>query len=258
MKVVILCGGLGTRLREQTEFMPKPMIPVGNRPILWHIMKIFYHQGFNEFVLPLGYKGEVIKDYFVHYKWKSSDFTLEIQKENKMVFHDEQKCENWTIHFVDTGVHTKTARRVHLVRKLLGGDKQFMLTYGDGVADIDLTKLIEFHDSKGLAATMTGFKPRQRFGLVEEKNGVVTRFKEKPRMSDLANCGFMVFDKKALDYFTEKDEMLETDVLPRMAEDRQLSVYVHEGCWYYMDTQRDYEELTKRWEENPAWKTWKD
>ncbi|MBU0762756.1 MAG: glucose-1-phosphate cytidylyltransferase [Candidatus Altiarchaeota archaeon] len=258
MKVVILCGGLGTRLREQTEFIPKPMVPVGNRPILWHIMKIYYHQGFNEFILPLGYKGDVIKDYFVNYKWKSSDFTLEMHKNNRMEFHDEQKCENWTIHFIDTGVHTKTAKRVQMVKKLLTQDKQFMLTYGDGVADIRLDKLLQYHDSKGLAATMSGFRPKGRFGLVEEKDGVVKRFKEKPVMDDWANCGFMVFQKKALEYFTEKDVMLETDVLPKIAKDKQLAVYPHEGSWHYMDTQRDYEELNRLWGKTPTWKTWKD
>ncbi|MDD5111636.1 MAG: sugar phosphate nucleotidyltransferase [Candidatus Altiarchaeota archaeon] len=258
MKVVILCGGLGTRLREQTEFIPKPMIPIGNHPILWHVMKIFHHQGFNEFVLPLGYKGEMIKDYFVHYKWKSSDFTLKINKDSEMIFHDDGKCEDWVIHFIDTGLYTNTSRRVHLVKKLLEDDDRFLLTYGDGVGDINLKKLVEFHSSKGLTATITGFKPRQRFGMVEEKDGVVTRFKEKPMMSDWINSGFMVMDRKALDYFDGDNVMLETSVLPAMAKDKQLAVYPHEGCWYYMDTQRDYEELNKIWENKPGWKIWKD
>jgi glucose-1-phosphate cytidylyltransferase len=257
-KVVILCGGMGTRLREQTEFIPKPMLEIGNRPILWHIMKIFYHQGFNEFVLPLGYRGDVIKDYFVNYKWKSSDFTLELQENNRLSFHDEHKCEKWKIHFVDTGIRTKTARRVHLVRRLLDKDDYFMLTYGDSVADIDLKKLTEFHREKGLTATITGFRPKQRFGIVEEKGGTVTRFKEKPDMSDWVNCGFMVFNRDGLDYFSEKDVMLETDVLPEIAKDGELALFTHQGSWHYMDTQRDFEELNRLWEDKPPWKIWED
>jgi glucose-1-phosphate cytidylyltransferase len=258
MKVIILCGGLGTRLREQTEFIPKPMVPIGTRPILWHIMKIYYHQGFNEFILPLGYKGELIKDYFVHYKWKSSDFTLEIEKDNKIEFHDSQGCENWKIHFVDTGLHTSTAKRVYLVKKLIENDPQFMLTYGDGVADINLKELMDFHKSKKAVATITGYRPQQRFGLVEEREGTVMRFKEKPQMSDLVNCGFMIFNREALKYFNDKDVMLETEVLPRIAKDGLLGVYTHQGSWHYMDTQRDYELLNKIWEEGPKWKIWND
>jgi len=258
MKTVILCGGLGTRLREQTEFIPKPMVTVGGKPILWHIMKIYYHQGFNEFVLPLGYKGEMIKEYFMHYKWKSSDFTLEVGKDKGVEFHNNKECENWKIHFVDTGLLTKTAKRVYLIKKFLQDEEYFMLTYGDGVADIDLKKLLEFHKKKGLLATITGFKPQQRFGLVEAKNGKVEKFKEKPQMTDMVNIGFMVFSRKALDYFTENDTMLETDVLPRIAKDGQLAVYEHTGEWNYMDTQRDWEELNKIWEQSPVWKIWKD
>ncbi|MEM3585168.1 MAG: sugar phosphate nucleotidyltransferase [Candidatus Woesearchaeota archaeon] len=258
MKVVILCGGLGTRLREQTEFIPKPLVPIGGKPILWHIMKIYYHQGFNEFVLPLGYKGELIKEYFMHYKWKSSDFTLEFGKTNEIIFHPNKECENWKIHFIDTGLLTKTAKRVYLVRKLLEEDESFMLTYGDGVADIDLKKLFEFHKQNKRMATITGFRPNNRFGLIEAENNIVKSFREKPRMTDMVNIGFMIFNKAALNYFTEEDVMLETDILPKMARDGQISVYEHKGEWYYMDTQRDWEELNKVWEQNPVWKIWKD
>ena len=258
MKVIILCGGLGTRLREQTEFIPKPMVTVGGKPILWHIMKIYYHQGFNEFVLPLGYKGEVIKEYFMHYKWKNSDFTLEVGKDKGAEFHNNKECENWKIHFIDTGLLTKTARRVHLLKKVLTDEDGFMLTYGDGVADINLKELLEFHKKKGLLATITGFKPNHRFGLVEERDGKVKKFKEKPQMSDMVNIGFMVFSKKALDYFTEEDVMLETEVLPKIAKDGKLAIYEHKGSWHYMDTQRDWEELNKIWEQKPVWKIWKD
>jgi len=258
MKVVILCGGLGTRLREQTTFIPKPMVPIGDKPILWHIMKIFYHQGFNEFVLPLGYKGELIKEFFVHYKSASSDFTLDIDKENNIEFHNNRKCEAWKIHFIETGLLTKTAKRISLLKKVLDDEDGFIVTYGDGVADINLKELIAFHKKKGLLATVTGFKPYHRFGFIDEKNGIVKQFREKPRMQSMVNIGFMIFRKEALDYFTEEDTMLELDVLPRIAKDGKLSVYEHNGSWYYMDTLRDWEELNQIWEQNPVWKIWKD
>jgi glucose-1-phosphate cytidylyltransferase len=256
MKVVILCGGLGTRLREQTEFIPKPMLPIGGKPILWHIMKIYHHQGFSDFVLPLGYKGDVIKDYFVNYKWKSSDFTLEVQEDNRMVFHDEHKCERWRIHFIDTGSNSSTGLRIHLVRKLLEDDERFMLTYGDGVADIDLNDLLEFHIRKGVLGTLTGHKPTSRFGIIDEEDGIVLGFREKPQSSDYINSGFMVFERGALDYFNGDDVMLETGVLPMMARDRQLAIYNHVGSWYWMDTQRDWERLNSLWETNPSWRMW--
>lgn len=258
IKVIILCGGLGTRLREQTEFIPKPMVQIGNKPILWHIMKIFYHQGFREFILPLGYKGDVIKDYFTRYKLRNSDYTLDMNHEKGIIYHEGDKCENWKIHFVETGLNTNTAGRIYLIKKLIENDNNFIVTYGDGVSDIDLNRLIEFHKSKNVIGTVTGFKPFHRFGIIEEEEGVVKRFREKPQMNDLINCGFMLFDKKALDYFKENDATLEKDVLPRIAKDNQLAVYHHKGCWHYMDTQRDYEILNKIWEENPEWKIWKD
>jgi glucose-1-phosphate cytidylyltransferase len=256
-KVVILCGGLGTRLREQTEFVPKPLIPIGSKPILWHIMKIFCHQGFREFVLPLGYRGDMIKEYFVHYRWRNYDFSLDMRGRGSIRVHDGQKCDSWKIHFVDTGVPTNTARRVYLIRRLLEKDDRFMLTYGDGVADVDIKKLIELHESKGCMATITGFRPEHRFGIIESNNGQVLKFKEKPMMSDWVNCGFMVFNREALDYFDGEDIMLE-EVLHRIAKDDQLAVYKHEGCWHYMDTQRDYEELNRIWGINPGWKVWTD
>ncbi len=258
MKVIILCGGLGSRLREQTEFIPKPMLTIGGRPIIWHIMKMYYHHGFREFVLPLGYKGEMIKDYFIHYKWKSSDFTLEVKGDNELTFHDEHKCESWKIHFIDTGINTKTSKRVKLVKRIINNDKRFMLTYGDGVSDVDVKKLLEYHISKGLSATLTGFKPINRFGVIGEKYGVVTNFKEKPKMTGYVNSGYMVFEKKAWKYFTDEDVMLESDVLPNIAKDGELAIYNHTGVWHWMDTQRDWEELNRLWETDPGWKVWKD
>jgi glucose-1-phosphate cytidylyltransferase len=258
MKVVILCGGFGTRLKEQTEFIPKPMVAVGGKPLIWHILKIYYEQGFNEFILPLGYKGEIIKDFFVNYKWKSSDFTLEVDQDNKIQFHDEMKCEKWKIHFVDTGVNCLTSRRVFLIKHLIKNDEQFMLTYGDGISDIILKELVKFHSSKNTLGTITGTRPRQKFGLVEQENGIIRKFKEKPEMKDLVNCGFMIFEKEALGYFNGENTMLEYDVLPRMSKDNKLSIYEHKGFWHCIDTQRDYEEANRLWENNPKWKIWKD
>jgi len=257
IKVVILCGGFGTRLKEQTEFIPKPMVRIGDQPIIWHIMKIYDHYGFKEFVLPLGYKGEMIKDFFVNYNWKQSDFTLNIKKGVPLI-HDNQQCEDWTIHFVETGLATKTALRVERINHLLKDDERFMLTYGDGIGDIDIGKLLAFHKKKveeGAVATITGFAPTHRFGIVEYKDGLVVNFKEKPRMIDRVNCGFMVFERTALKYFKGEDLMLE-ELLPAIAADGKLALYAHEGEWHAMDTQRDFEELNRLWNEEPDWKVW--
>jgi glucose-1-phosphate cytidylyltransferase len=256
-KVVILCGGFGTRLKEQTEFIPKPMVRVGENPIIWHIMKIYDHYGFREFVLPLGYKGDMIKDYFVHYNWQHADFTLEIKKGVPHV-HNHDKCEDWTIHFVDTGIATHTALRVEQVRHLLDKDQRFMLTYGDGVGDIDIARLLAFHKEKveqGAVATITGFTPTHRFGIVDHEDGFVKSFKEKPKMIDRVNCGFMVFEHTAFAYFKGEDIMMEK-LLPQIAADGKLALYEHSGEWYPMDTQREYEELNKLWSEGPPWKVW--
>jgi len=254
IKVIILCGGLGTRLREQTEFIPKPMIMIGNRPMLWHIMKIYYHQGFREFILPLGYKGDMIKEYFINYRWKTRDLMIDDEK----IIYNGAPSEKWKIHFVDTGINTLTARRVYLVKHLIKDDEQFMLTYGDGVADIDLNGLLAIHKEKGKLATVSGSRPFHRFGIINEKDNIITHFSEKPQMKDWVNAGFMVFDNKALDYFTESNTMFETDVMPRLARDNQVSVYFHNGSWYFMDTQRDCEIINEEWEKDPVWKVWKD
>ena len=256
MKVVILCGGYGTRLREQTDFIPKPLVPIGDKPILWHIIKLYYHQGFNEFILPLGYKGHMIKDYFLNYAEHKSDFT--IHNNHEIAFHNKNLCEDWKIHFVETGIDSLTGKRIFLIKHLLQDDDCFMLTYGDGVANIDLNALLNFHKQKNKLATLTGFRPFHRFGLVEANDGIVTKFIEKPQLKDYVNCGFMILNNKALDYFSSENTPLESDVLPRLANDNQIAMYTHNGIWHYMDTQRDYEELNKLWLENPLWKIWNE
>jgi len=253
IKVVILCGGKGTRFREQTEFIPKPMALIGNHPILWHIMKIYDHYGFKEFILPLGYKGEMIKDFFTNYIPKTKNISVNI-KTGKITVHEENK-EDWTIHMVDTGVDSTTGKRISMVKHLLKDDPYFMVTYGDGVANMPIDKLLDYHKKSGSIATISGYRPHHRFGIVEHKDGKITDFKEKPRMQDLVNCGFMVFSKEAIPYFTGEEMMLE-ELLPKMAEEEKASIYPHEGFWISMDTQRDFEELNEIWNKDPVWKVW--
>lgn len=253
MKVVILCGGRGTRFREQTEFIPKPMALIGNKPILWHIMKIYSHHGFNDFILPLGYKGDMIKDYFAHYAQRSHDFMINT-KTGKFITHDGP-IDDWNIHLIDTELDATTAKRISMIKHLLEDDDHFMLTYGDGVADIDLHKLIDFHKRSGRLVTISGYTPCHRFGIVEHKDGKVVTFNEKPLMNELINCGFMVFSKEALKYFDGTEIMLE-NLLTKIANDHQVSIYIHKGFWTSMDTQREYEDLNALWKSGPAWKIW--
>lgn len=261
MKVVILCGGMGTRLREETEFKPKPMVQIGDKPILWHIMKIYMHYGFNEFILCLGYKGEVIKQFFYHYDLMNSDFTIEYDAEGKRILtrHSPPK-ERWKVTLVDTGIDTLKASRIKMVSKYIDGEN-FFATYGDGVADINLRELLEFHLSHGKIATVTGVSVASRFGELEIEGNRVVCFKEKVKnSSSFINGGFFVFNRKIFDYIPDTPYCeLETDVLERLAHDGELMVYKHRGFWACMDTYRDYEYLNKLWKEKKAfWKVWKD
>ena len=203
MKTIILCGGKGTRMKEETEYRPKPMVEIGGRPIMWHIMKIYAHYGFNEFILALGYKGDMIKDYFLGAKHFLNDFTLDTS-DHSVELHSRNH-EDFKITFADTGQESLTGERVLQVKKYLGGDKEFMVTYGDGVADIDLRKLVEFHRKQGTIATLTGVGPRSRFGLirVDERKGVASHFQQNPVLDDYISGGFMIFDRKALEYIDE-------------------------------------------------------
>lgn len=256
MKVIILCGGLGTRLKEQTEYIPKPMVMVGDNPILWHIMKLYDHFGFKEFILTLGYKGDAIKRYFFEYNiMRSQNTTVTLGDGARK--HDGPPCpEDWKVHLVDTGVETMTARRIKLVEGAVRDDEMFLVTYGDGVADIDVHAVIEFHKRRGLLATIAGYTPISRWGVIEEESGVVKRFVEKPKTKDLINMGFMVFSKGALAYFAD-NTMLERGPLVELARDGQLAIYRHDGFFFAMDTQREYEELNRLWREDPKWKVWK-
>jgi len=231
---IILCGGMGTRLREETEFKPKPMVLIGNKPLLWHIMKIYAHHGYRDFILALGYKGDCIRDYL------RGDDSLE---EN-----------NFRIISADTGLETPHGERVLSLKNYISGDL-FMVTYGDGVADIDIDKLIEFHKAKNKIATITGVHPTSRWGLVKvDSNDLITRFDQKPVLYGYVNGGFMVFKKEFFN-FLKPGDMIE-DALTRLAAQGQVALYKHEKFWYGMDTYRDFLELNKLWKESPKWKIW--
>ena len=257
MKVLILAGGMGTRLSEETNLIPKPMVEIDGKPILWHIMKIYSAHGYNDFIILLGYKGYVIKEYFANYFLHKSDVTFNM-KENKMIIHEEH-CEPWNVTLIDTGLHTMTGGRVKRAQKYVG-DEPFMLTYGDGVSDIDIGKLVEFHKAHGKAATMTSVQPEGRFGaLVFNENGEVTSFAEKPKGDgSWINAGFFVCEPKVFDYITEGDgTIFERSPLENLAKDGELYTYHHNGFWKCMDTLRDKQQLQAMCDEgNAPWISW--
>lgn len=253
MKTVILCGGIGYRLKEETEFRPKPMIEVGGKPILWHIMKIYEHFGFNEFIVALGYKGNLIKDYFASKKYYDGDFTIDTFR-NKIKHYRPNSADHFKITFVDTGIESLTGERVRRVKKYIDSDN-FMLTYGDGVADVNIKSLLKLHKSKKVLATLTGVHPHLKYGGIDfNKNKMVTKFEKKARLKQLINGGFMVLEKKVVDLIAP-DSMIE-DVFEKLALQNRLAVNVHEGFFHSMDTYQDVEELNTIWNEDPAWKIW--
>lgn len=256
MKIVILCGGKGTRLKELTEEIPKPLVEIGGMPIVWHIMKIYSNYGFNDFILCLGYKGEAIKRYFKDYKAIKGDFTLNLASEN-IKSHDENN-ENWNITFAETGLETNTGGRIKKIEKYIEDDT-FFCTYGDGLSDINLKELLSFHKNKGKTATMTCINPLSPFGLVKfDENGIITESKEKPRMEGWINGGFFVFNKKIFGYLKE-NSILEKDVFDKLVEEKQLCAYPFKGFWDCMDTFKDNQTLTELWKNNNApWKVWND
>lgn len=259
MQVIILCGGLGTRLREETEFRPKPMVNVGPRPILWHIMKIYARYGHTEFILPLGYKGEVIKDYFCHYELMNNDITIELGKPDSFCLHNCHDERGWKITLANTGERTLKGGRLKRVERYVTGDT-FMLTYGDGVADVDLDALVAFHRSHGKTCTVTGINPTSQFGGLHVDGDRVVNFREKPKEAteNLVSGGFFVFNRRIFDYLTSDENCdLEYGPLERLAAEGELMVHRHAGFWYCMDTQRDMDKLNQMWDAgNPPWKTW--
>jgi glucose-1-phosphate cytidylyltransferase len=260
MKTVILCGGMGTRLSEETSLRPKPMVTVGGRPILWHIMNIYGAAGINEFVLALGYKGEMIKEYFLNYYALNNDFEVDLTTGQLSI---ERRCRrDWKVRLVDTGERTLTGSRLLRLKPHLQNQGTFLLTYGDGVSDIEIKKLLEFHKSHGKLATVMAVQPTARFGELQMDSGAkVTRFKEKPlNGAGWANGGFFVFEPGVFDYIPQNDETpLEGAPLENLTRDGQLVAYKHPGYWQCMDTIRDRELLESQWQSGEApWKVWKD
>ena len=259
MQAIILCGGFGTRLREETEFRPKPMIQIGHRPILWHIMKLYSHHGINDFILAAGYKSEVIKQYFLHYEVMDNDVTVELGREKTIKIHRPKvEEESWRVTIADTGeTALKGARLKRVARHIV--EDTFMVTYGDGVADVDLAKLLAFHRAHGKMATVTGIRPVSRFGELNVQGDRVTAFFEKPAsVDDFTNGGFFVFQRKILDYLRDADDCdLEVGALEKLASTGELMIYRHNGFWACMDTQRDVDQLRRLWAYGTApWKVW--
>lgn len=255
MKVVILAGGLGTRLAEETEVRPKPMVEIGGKPILWHIMKHFAHHGFEEFVIALGYKGELVKRWFLDRLEMGSDVTVDLARGK--IFHHGHEPEPWVVHLHDTGVATNTGGRLMRLREALG-DEPFLLTYGDGVGDVDLAELTRVHRAHGKLATVTAVRPPARYGGLFFEGPLVSRFTEKPQAGEgWINGGFMVFEPAIFRYLGADDLSLEVDVLERLAAEAQLGAHRHHGFWQCMDTLRDKRCLEALWQDGRApWRVW--
>lgn len=257
MKVVLLAGGFGTRLAEETEVKPKPMVEIGDRPILWHIMKHFAQYGFKEFVIALGYRGEVIKRFFLDQVTMQGNLTINMRANGKKVTARDQNHEDWIVHLVDTGPDTNTGGRIGRVRHLLK-EETFMLTYGDGVANVDLHALLAFHRQRGCAVTLTAVRPPARFGGLLFKGDMVAEFTEKPQIGEgWINGGFMVMEPDVLKYIESDQTNLESDVLEHLAAEGRLAAYRHQDFWQCMDTLRDKRQLESLWRQGRApWKTW--
>lgn len=258
MKVIILCGGVGTRLKEETEFKPKPMVYVGNKPLLWHIMKIYSHFGFNDFILALGYKADYIKDFFLNQKAFTTDFELNT-KNHKTKFHlqNREDIDNFKITFVDTGLDTLPGERILRCKKYIpDSDQYFMVTYGDGVSNINIKKLVAFHKKQKTTGTLSAVHPRSKYGLVEISSGNIMKgFTEKPVLTDWVNGGYMIFNYNFFEYLRPGE--LEHPALLRLAKEKQLSVYKHNNFWFAIDTYKELEDLNKIWDSGQApWKIW--
>ncbi len=258
MKVVILCGGLGSRLREETEFRPKPMLEIGGKPILNHIMNLFAHYDYKDFILCLGYKGEIIKEYFYNYELINNDFSIELGSKKRIQIHSKHRQAGWRVTLVDTGKGALKGARLYRVKKYISDDV-FLMTYGDGVADVNIPELLAFHRSHGKVATLTGINPASRFGELKTKNQEVLSFSEKPKEGNgLINGGFFVFSREIFNFLKDEDSCdLEIGALEEVAKQRQLMAYIHKGFWSCMDTLRDMEYLNRLWNQGEArWKIW--
>lgn len=259
MKVVILAGGYGTRISEESHLKPKPMLEIGDKPILWHIMKGYSAYGFDEFVICCGYKQHVIKEWFADYYLYNSDVTFDFTRENHMTVHNNVS-EPWKVTLVDTGLDTMTGGRIKRVQKYIG-DEAFMLTYGDAVSDVDFNKLISEHKASGKIATVTAISVDQRFGIMEiNKDGAITAFREKSDIdSNRISGGFMVLEPQVFDYLEGDETIFEKGPMMKLAAGGQFNAYLHDGFWQCMDTKREMDKLQKMWHDgNAPWKVWKD
>lgn len=258
MKVVILAGGFGTRISEESHLKPKPMIEIGEKPILWHIMKEYSYYGHNDFIICCGYKQHMIKEYFADYYLYNSDVTFDFGHENKMIVHNNVS-EPWKVTLVDTGLNTMTGGRIKRVKKYVGNET-FLMTYGDGVADININELIAFHKMNGKIATLTAVHVGQRFGVldIDRENGTIKAFREKSEADgSRINAGYMVLEPSVFDYIEGDETVFEQEPLRRLAENNQLDAYKHNGFWQCMDTKREMEMLEEMWESGKApWKVW--
>lgn len=258
MKTIILSGGLGYRLKEETEFKPKPMVQIGGKPILWHIMKIYSAAGFNDFIIALGYKGDMIKQYFLNQKHYLSNFTIQTKTGKTKILrnYNDDLHDDFNVTLVDTGEETLPGERILRLKDFIPEtDKYFMVTYGDGVSDIDIKKLVAFHKNQGTIGTITGVHPRSKYGLLKTNGkNIVEEFIEKPILKERTNGGFMIFKKEFFNYI--KPGEFEHEGLKRLVDIKQLSVFEHDGFWHSMDTYPDVESLNNIWNEEPKWKIW--
>lgn len=251
--VIILCGGEGTRMKEETEFKPKPLVNVGNKPIIWHIMKIYSHFGYNKFILALGYKGWEIKQYFLNSRSYNNDFKLNI-KSNNIKYISNGETDDFEIIFAETGLHTNTGERLRKVAKYIDAD-HFMLTYGDAVSNVNIKELVNFHTNHGKMITITGVHPPSKWGQISVgKNMIVKQFKQKPILKDYVNGGFMCMKKETLDIL-EPGRMIEDDII-RLSKEEEVVVFEHNGFWQAMDTYAEMKDLNKIWDEKFPWKVW--
>jgi glucose-1-phosphate cytidylyltransferase len=256
--VVILCGGRGIRMREETEFRPKPLVEIGHKPILWHIMKIYSFYGYHNFILCLGYKGDLIKEYFMNFELMNSDFTIDFGNHKGIKIHSAHYKEPWSVTLADTGLNTMTGARIKKIRRFIKTDN-FLLTYGDGVANININKLMKFHLSHKKTASVSGVRPPSRFGELVTEGDKVIEFSEKPQIREgYINGGFFALNKKVFNYLDDDENcVFEREPLERLAADRELRVFYHADYWHCMDTIRDIDVLEQEWQTiNPRWKVW--
>jgi glucose-1-phosphate cytidylyltransferase len=255
LKVVILAGGYGTRIRDVADDIPKPMISIGPYPILWHIMKTYAHFGHKEFIICLGYKGQVIKDFFLNYEAYTRDFTISFGGESKRVYHSDHDESDWKVTLADTGIHSMTGNRISRIRNYLGDDEEFLLTYGDGVSDVDIDALLAYHKSHGRILTVTGVRPPGRFGeMLHGKDGEITEFNEKPQTeAGRISGGYFVANRKLFDYLDDRDALVfEESPIKKLVSDGQMMMYEHDGFWQPMDTGREYKLLNSLYENGEA------